>query len=254
MNEASEFVLERFTDESENRILFPNHLICIGVTMSGKSSLIGSILDRIHKVYNFKNISNTDKLLIIISPISSLEITQFMTTSLSWNILLFQSKHFDAKLMAEIKLLFEASKCGIKILLVDDFLIRISNCSKSISLLNEAFSYYRHLGVSIFSTMHCYDGNYQTILQNSGLVLVMYGLGTVTFLRNLLQVHFHRGTAHIVRMLKTCFLNEMRLHDYICVNQTKEAMAGELFYITNTCFDPDKFPKFIVKLKKILFY
>ena len=94
------------------------------------------------------------------------------------------------------------------------------------------------MNVSIISTLHAYHASYQVLLQNSGMILVMFGLGTITFLRNLLRPHFHLGTAHVVRLLKTCFLNSMEIHDYICINQTKEAMGNDLFYITDTCFSP----------------
>ena len=234
----NDFVIDEFLDNTSNKLPFPTHMVILGPTQSGKSFLIGKILDQISDVYIFNRALNGKQKMIVISPIQDLEIADIMSNAGSWDISLYPSQKFDERLVLEIKDQFEKSDASIKILLVDDFLLKAVKNVKHLSLLNEIYSYFRHLNICIVSTLHAYDNNYKNLIQQAGVIICMYGPSIIGSLRRILTPYFFQGTADLVRKLQRCYINHMTLHNYIVLNNTKESMASELFYITNNIFNP----------------
>ena len=232
------FVLDEFLDNGSNRITYPNHAILIGSTQSGKTSLLAKILDSIDIVYRFPKPLNGRKKMIVISPIEYLEIADKMKTSNEWSMTLYSSKHFDSKLISSIKNQFEESDASIKILLIDDFFMKAAKNPKQVGILNEIYSFFRHMNISVFSTMHCYDMVFKDLIQQAAVIICMFTPNIFSILRSILRPHYFLGTADLVRGLKNCYIKKMRIHDYLVVYNTKESFGGQNFYISNNIFNP----------------
>ena len=53
MDDDDDLYMETFVNNNiDTRISYPNHICVFGSTQSGKSSLIGEILDNVDKVYS----------------------------------------------------------------------------------------------------------------------------------------------------------------------------------------------------------
>ena len=115
------FVIDEFLDNQHTKTPYPNHIVVLGSTQCGKSSLIAKILDSIDEVYSFSKPLNGRKKMIIISPMNYLEISDFMQSRNEWTMTLYSSLSFSQNLISEIKNQFSESDASIKILLIDDF-------------------------------------------------------------------------------------------------------------------------------------
>ena len=160
----------------------------------------------------------------------------YTKTFSDWNVSLYSSQKFGRSLVTEIIEEFRNSDSSIKFLLIDDYLISAN--SRDMSILNEMFAYFRHLNVSIIATLHSFDKRFKVVIQQTGIVIVLYSLSTSMFLQNILLNYFHKGTAALVRKIKKCYLSKMSMHSYICLNFTKEAMCGNLFFLSDNVFSP----------------
>ena len=60
--------MDKFLDNESNRLNWPLNGVLIGATMSGKTTLMCNILDRIDEVYSFPRPLNGQKTLVVISP------------------------------------------------------------------------------------------------------------------------------------------------------------------------------------------
>ena len=232
------FTIDHFLDEKDSKVSYPNHCIVIGSTQSGKSTLIAKIFDSIQKVFYFDKIINNEKKMIVISPSPHLEICRLMKTKNEWKMTLYSSQIFSQHLINEIKADFSQSNADIKILLIDDFFFQAVEKSKYLGILNEIYAYFRHLNISIFSTIHAYDARFKALIQQSAIIVCMFTPNIISVLRSILRSHFYKGTASVVRGLVDVYIKEMDMHDYIVIFNTKESMAGEIFYISNTLFNP----------------
>ena len=234
------FALDHFLDQKDSKVSYPNHCIVIGSTQSGKSSLIAKIFDSIQNVFHFNKIINNEKKLIVISPSPHLEISQLMKTKNEWKMSLYSSQSFSQHLINEVKHDFSQSNADIKILVIDDFFIQAVEKGKYLSILNEIYAYFRHLNISIFSTIHAYDVKFKTLIQQAAIIVCMFTPNLISVLRSILRSHFYKGTAAVVRGLVDLYIKEMSIHDYIVIFNTKESMAGDIFYITDTLFNPTR--------------
>ena len=132
------------------------------------------------------------------------------------------------------KSLFEFAS---NILLLDDFLVQSNE--HQMQIINSIYSTYRHLNVCVISTIHSYHKKFLTILEQSGLVISMYGFAQVSFLRNIMKSKIFKGTADIIREIQKLFRTRMKAHSYISLNFSKEAICSEKFFVTDSVFRPD---------------
>lgn len=232
------FVLDEFLDNGNNRITYPNHAIILGPTQSGKTTLLAKMFDSINEVYRFSTPLNGEKKMIVISPIEYLEIADKMKTSNEWSMALYSSSYFDSKLISEIKDKFKESNASVKILLIDDFFMKAAKNPKQIGILNEIYSFFRHMNVSVFSTMHSYNPIFKDLVQQAAVIICMFTPSIFSILRSILRPHYFLGTADLVRRLKNCYIDKMKIHDYLIVYNTKESFGGQNFYISNNIFNP----------------
>ena len=232
------FVLDEFLDNESNRITYPNHAVILGSTQSGKTCLLAKMFDSIDTVYKFTKPLNGRKMMVVISPIDYLEIAEKMLTSDEWSMSLYSSRNFDSNLILAIKNQFEESDASIKILLIDDFFMKAAKNPKQIAILNEIYCFFRHMNISVFSTMHCYDMVFKDLIQQAAVIICMFTPSIFSILRSILRPHYFLGTANLVRGLKKCYINKMRIHDYLVIYNTKESFAGQNFYISDNIFNP----------------
>ena len=232
------FTIDHFLDNYHSKINYPNHCVVIGATQSGKSSLIAKIFDSIQNVYCFNKVLNGKKKLVIISPMPELEIYNLMKSKNDWVMTLYSSQNFSQHLITEIKKDFSQSNADINILLIDDFVIQAAKKPKYLAILNEIYAYFRHMNISIFSTLHSYDRVFQDLIQQAAMIICMNTPYLVSVLRSVLRPHFYLGTASVVRGLVDVYIKDMSIHDYLVIFNTKESMAGDIFYISDSCFNP----------------
>ena len=213
---------------------WPAHVLVFGSTMAGKTTLISDILDNIELVYDFKNSHSKGKL-IVISPIQTLEIADKLSTFSSWDIELYHNIELNEEFEEHlIKQFNRAPQNKVKILLLDDILTQSTNTQ--IRFLNKMFAYLRHENISIIASVHAYDIKFSTIIDQVGMIIVMYCLNTSTVIRNILMRHLYKGTANVWKELRRNFLTALNKHDYICLNFTKESLSSEVFFVTNNLF------------------
>ena len=239
MGDNDDLYMETFVDNNiDTRISYPNHICVFGSTQSGKSSLIGEILDNVDKVYSLdeNKFLFGGKKIIIISPIEELEIGNFMKSKSEWEITLFNNMNLDNDFETQIKNSFKVSSNYINILLLDDFLIQAS--MTQMNIINQIFSYYRHMNVSVIATIHSYNKRFGTILEQSAIILTLYGFNQITILRNVLKYHIYKGTAKIIRKIRKLYLDKMKAHQYICLNFSKKAISSDQYFITDNVFSP----------------
>ena len=235
--------IEKFENPKiDTRISYPNHVILCGTTQSGKSSLIARILDNIDQVYAFPTKSKNEsvfksKKIIIFSPMDEVEIAKLMKTKNEWEISLYNIMSITRDVETEIRYAFSESQNLINILLLDDFLVQSNE--HQMQIINSIYSTYRHLNVCVISTIHSYHKKFLTILEQSGLVISMYGFAQVSFLRNIMKSKIFKGTADIIREIQKLFRTRMKAHSYISLNFSKEAICSEKFFVTDSVFRPD---------------
>ena len=235
--------LERKSSKNNNLKMldFPNHMLVFGSTQAGKTRLIAEILDNIETVYNLDSTDIEHRKLVIVSPIARLEITDHMSTKHLWEIELYNvselkfDEQFENHLKKEV---FLTHPKTVNILLLDDVLTATASKPNDMNSLDKWFSYFRHINVSIIGTIHSYNLKFSTIIDQAGLIVSMYCINTSSVLRDILKRHLYRGTAKVWSEIRRLFLANLRLHDYVCLNFTKEALSSQRFFITNSLFDP----------------
>ena len=220
---------------------FPNHMLIFGSTQAGKTRLIAEILDNIETVYNLDSTDIEHRKLVIVSPITRLEITDHMSTKHLWEIELYNvselkfDEQFENHLKKEV---FLTHPKTVNILLLDDVLTATASKLNDMNSLDKWFSYFRHINVSIIGTIHSYNLKFSTIIDQAGLIVSIYCINTSSVLRDVLKRHLYRGTAKVWSEIRRLFLANLSLHEYVCLNFTKEALSSQRFFITNTLFDP----------------
>ena len=233
--------LERKSSKFNNLKMldFPNHMLIFGSTQAGKTRLIAEILDNIETVYNLDSTDIEHRKLVIVSPITRLEITDHMSTKHLWEIELYNvselkfDEQFENHLKKEV---FLTHPKTVNILLLDDVLTATASKLNDMNSLDKWFSYFRHINVSIIGTIHSYNLKFSTIIDQAGLIVSMYCINTSSVLRDVLKRHLYRGTAKVWSEIRRLFLANLRLHEYVCLNFTKEALSSQRFFITNTVY------------------
>ena len=238
-NASCSLQLDEFKDNKPNKICWPLHGVVLGPTMAGKTSLMCNILDSVDNVYTFSQPLNGRKTLVVISPNkTSIELSEKMDTKAEWDIIQYGSDDFGESLVNILRLKFIAQESSINVLVVDDTAVRALQNRHMRTCLNNLYTSFRHLNVSVWTMLHTYDRLFRPMMDNAGVVIVMFSPSIMHDLRCILSQTFFRGTADIVRDLKSVLVEDMELHDYIVLNKSKEAFSGLQFYITNTIFNP----------------
>ena len=195
-------------------------------------------MDNIDEVYNFEK-TPIERKLIIVSPIPQLEIADKMLSATSWDMELYNNlelnEDFEDHLINRFQ---ESSSNAINILLLDDILTHTRQTQ--IIFLNKLFAYFRHINVSILATVHSYDIKFSTIIDQTGLIIAMFCLNTSTVIRSVLMRYLYKGTAKVWKELRRIFLSNLRKHEYICLNFSKESLSSEVFFVTNMLFHARK--------------
>ena len=221
-------------------LTWPNHMLIFGATQAGKTRLIANLLDNVEEVYDFNSASSIEeRKLVVVSPIPQLEIAEYMTTRSLWDLELYNDLDLNEDFEKHLKKCFlNISPRSINILLLDDVLTQAK--SNQIIFLNKWFSYFRHINVSIIATVHSYDIKFLTIIDQTAMIVAMYCLNTSTVLRHILGRCLYKGTAKVWSEIRRIFLANLKKHDYICMNFSKEALSSEIFFITDTLFNLQK--------------
>ena len=232
--------IEQVSKSKPKKVLtWPAHILIFGCTQAGKTSLISDILDNTDKVYNLRKMP-TERKLIIISPIPKIEIANKMSSATSWDMELYNNiEELNSEFIDHlIKRFQESPPNAVNILLLDDILTNIKQ--NQINFFNKLFSYFRHINVSIIGTIHSYDAKFTTILEQTGLIIAMYCLNTSSVIRNILARLLFKGTAKVWLEIRRIFLSNLRKHEYICINFTKESLSSEVFFVSDTIFHVTK--------------
>ena len=230
--------LDQFIDSEPNKIRWPLMGIILGCSQSGKTTLMSNILDHLDTVYSFSLSPSSKKTLVAISPQTNIEMGEKMKTAEEWEIIQYSSEDFSETLVSVLRSKFKAQDSSLNILVIDDTGILALQNKHMRSCLNNIYASFRHLNVSVWSMLHTYHNVYRPMIENAGIIIIMFSATMVHDLRRVLSQTFFKGTAQIVRDLKTCLIDGMDMHDYIVVNKSKEALSGTQFYITNSIFNP----------------
>ena len=216
---------------------FPEHMLIIGKTGSGKSMLLAEILVRNRELYDRKTNEN---IAIVISPHRECELQRLVAGRASWDIHHFSMQSFDEPAAARvIQYLHDRGDLGKEImLLIDDIAFRAQFASKTAEALVGLYTTLRHKNISVVCSLQLHHPNFYDLMSNSGYVVIMNALGQRKILTNILRYYIQqRQVPDLVdEVYSRCGGSE--LGDYIGVCLSYRANDSSKYTIVSDIFDP----------------
>jgi len=231
---------EHFTDGRKNTVQFPEHMLVIGRTNSGKSSLIGSVFSNINTVYRRYT---KDNIIILISPHEAIDynfLRRFNSLE-DWKIIHFFMHSLNEEGMESVLKYLEKEKLlGKEIFLfLDDLAINGYASKRANSFILKLFSTFRHKNIAVIATVQVGDKEFKPLMENSGFIVIMKHFGYHKCLEMILR-NFVTSikVPTLIRSLSPFLGSTESIGDHIVINFSQAAMTNEIFFITNTIFEP----------------
>ena len=237
---ACKFTPEYSPDDGQNLVPFPNHMLVIGRTMTGKSCLVGDIFSDIDKIYQRRT---KDNIIILLSPYEAIE-SNFLhrfNSAEDWKILHFSIQSLDERSMENVIKYMEREKIiGKEIFLfVDDLAIGARVSKHTDSFILKAFATFRHKNISLIVTIQVGDKELKPLIENSALVVIMKHFGYHKCIEMILR-NFVTSikVPALIRSISPFLDYRENFGDHIVINLSLAAMRNEIFFITDTIFKP----------------
>ena len=227
-------------DGVKNLVSFPEHMLIIGRTNSGKSCLVGDILSNIDKIYQRYT---KDNIIIMLSPHDTIEknFLRRFNSAQDWKILHFSMQTFDEESMESVlKYMDEENIIGREVFLfVDDLAIGGRISKQADSFILKAFATFRHKNISLIVTIQVCGKEFRPVMENSGLVVIMKHFGYHKCLEMILR-NFVTSIKipALLRSISPFLENKDNVGDHIVLNFSRRSMRNELYFITDTIFEP----------------
>ena len=216
-------------------VTFPEHMLVVGRTASGKSSLVGDMFSNIDHVYR----RNTkDNIIVVMSPHEVIDqsfIKRFNSNE-NWTIIYFSIDSFDENsangLLAYLKnngLLHKEV-----FLFLDDLAINACASKKRNNFILKAFATYRHYNISLIVTVQVAEKDFVSLMENSGLVIVLKNFGYHKTLEMMLRTFvFSIKVPSLIRRLSSFFSETKHIGDHVVFNFTFPAAQNSVYFITD---------------------
>ena len=216
---------------------FPEHMLIIGKTGSGKSMLLAEILVRNRELYDRKTSEN---IAIVVSPHQECELQRHVGGRAAWDIHHFTMQNFDEAAAARVmQYLSDRGYLGKEVmLLIDDIAFRAQFASKTAEALVGLYTTLRHKNISVVSTMQLHHPNFYDLMSNSGYVVVMNALGQRKILSNILRYYIQQRQVPdlVEEVYARCGGHDVG--DYIGVCLSHRANDSDKYTIVSDIFDP----------------
>ena len=157
---------------------FPEHILLIGRTFSGKSSLVGDIFSNIDRVYKRRT---KDNIAIVMSPHDKIDqnfLGRFNSTE-DWKIIHFSVNDFDENATNGILAYLKGEELLYKevFLFLDDLAINGCYSRKNGTFILKAFATFRHYNIFLIATVQIGDKDFKHLMENCGFVIILKHFG-----------------------------------------------------------------------------
>ena len=225
---------------SKHAVPFPEHMLLIGRTASGKSSLVGDIFSNIDQVYRRHT---RDNIVIVLSPhevIDSNFLERFNSAE-DWTILHFSMDSLNEDSVGNVLKYLKREKILQKevFLFLDDLAINGHASKRANSFILKAFATFRHQNIAVIATVQVGDKEFRPLMENSGYVILMKHFGYHKCLEMILRTFIMSiKVPALIRLLSPFFTSTGTIGDHIAFNFSFPAMRNEIFFITKGIFEP----------------
>lgn len=221
-------------------VSFPEHMLLIGRTGSGKSSLVGDIFSNIDQLYRRYT---KDNIVVVLSPheVIDANFLRRFNSAEDWKILHFTMDSLDAGSMDSVLNYLKKEKVLQKevFLFLDDLAISGYASKRANSFILKAFATFRHHNIAVIATVQVGDKEFRPLMENSGYVILMKHFGYHKCLEMILRT-FVMGikVPTLIRLLSSFFKSRGRMGEHIVFNFSSAAMNNGVFFLTNGLFEP----------------
>ena len=225
--------MEIFTDNRNDvKVSWPAHSVLIGKSMSGKSHLAATIIDRIDDIFNRKM---ETYIVVILSPHAEIENVLLNGIDEKWTVLYFSIPIFTEQTLDGIlQYLSKIELLGHEIfMLFDDILIKSVGDNSTSMFLVRAFAMIRHHNISLIATVQSDSAFLMDILKNCSFIFVMQTFGCFQTLSKIIRNFV--GLINVPALIRKIYplLEKRAKGSYILVNISFEADRNQLFTISN---------------------
>ena len=179
--------LEVFTDDHPIvKVSWPAHSVLIGKSMSGKSRLAATLIDRIDDIFNRKM---KTYIVVILSPHVEIENVLLNGIGVKWTILYFSIPIFTEQVLEGILGYLSSIKVlGYEIFMVfDDILIKSIGDNSTSMFLVRAFAMIRHYNISLIATVQSDSSSLMDILKKCSFIFIMQTFGCFQTLSKIIR-------------------------------------------------------------------
>ena len=225
--------------QSTQAISFPEHMLLIGRTGSGKSSLVGEILSNIDQLYHRHT---KDNIVVILSPHDAVDpnFLRRFNSAQDWKIIHFTLDSLNVDSMENVLNYLKKEKILQKevFLFLDDLAIN-GYASKVVnSFILKAFATFRHQNIAVIATVQVGDREFKGLMENSGYVILMKHFGYHKCLEMILRTFAMTiKIPTLIRLLSPFFRSDGKIGDHIAFNFSSPAMRNEVFFLRNSIFE-----------------
>jgi hypothetical protein len=221
---------------------FPEHMLIIGRTFSGKSSLVGDIFSNIDQVYERRT---KDNIAIVMSPHDKIDqnfLGRFNSTE-DWKIIHFSVNAFDENSADGVLAYLKGENLLYKevFLFLDDLAINACFSRKSSTFILKAFATFRHYNISLIATVQVGDKELKPLMENCGFIIIVKHFGYHKTLEMILRSFIMSvKVPSLIRYLSPFFESSGQIGDHIVFNFTFRAAKNDALFIMNSIIYPDK--------------
>ena len=151
-------------------LTWPEHIVIVGKTGSGKSHLLAEILDRNTELY--KPASTPVSIAFVLSPHTKCELVQYMTPNglAKWTIHHMQVPVVGEKEIADAMEYLKLSNLlgSNMMMIIDDLGFRAQFVGKAAEALVTLYATLRHRGISVVTTLQLHNSIFYDLMSNSG--------------------------------------------------------------------------------------
>ena len=225
--------------QSTQAISFPEHMLLIGRTGSGKSSLVGEILSNIDQLYHRHT---KDNIVVILSPHDAVDANflQRFNSAQDWTIIHFTMDSLNVDSMENLLNYLKKKKMLQKevFLFLDDLAINGYASKVTNSFILKAFATFRHHNIAVIATVQVGDKEFKSLMENSGYVILMKHFGYHKCLEMILRTFAMTiKIPTLIRLLSPFFRTSGKIGDHIAFNFSSSAMRNEVFFLRNSIFE-----------------